>query len=329
MRSVSSNLFSYAGAVALFLGVFFVHTTWAGTLSCTVATTCPSGTVIYRMSDTSNAHGELASQSNYTQLVCCSGVAGLGNSCSGTYATALKLSGVTNAHTEQNTESNYAQSACISVPSGGAVSIGYQASNCTGYDTTLGSINGTTNAHAGDASAYTTKVCGTASGAAPQTLTFSISDNTIGFGNLSSSGARYATGDTAGNSSDSADAHTISIATNASSGYTLTLNGSTLTCGACGGATVTAIGAAAAASSPGSEQFGLRAAVNSGTGAVAGPYNTSNWALDTAAFPDEVASGSGDSATTVYGVRYIANISSASDSGNYTTVLTYTATATF
>lgn len=136
----------------------------AGTLSCTVATSCASGVVIFRMYSTSNSHAELASQSNYPNLVCCSGVVGLGNTCSGNYAVALKLAKTTNAHAEQNTQSNYANNACISVPTGGTVSIGYQASNCTGYDTTLASMAATTNAHIGDGSAYTTKVCATASG---------------------------------------------------------------------------------------------------------------------------------------------------------------------
>src|SRR3989338_11158974 len=155
---------------------FTINTAQAGTLSCSVATTCPSGTVIWRMSGTSNAHAELPSQSAYTQLVCCSGVTGLGTSCAGTFATALKLSGTTNAHSEQNSQANYANNACISVPSGGSVSIGYQATNCTGFDTTLGSMTGTTNAHVGDGTAYTTKIFGTAAGAAAS-LTFVVSTN--------------------------------------------------------------------------------------------------------------------------------------------------------
>ncbi len=143
----------------------------AGTLSCSVTTAAGcSGTVIYRMSGASNAHAELPSQSTAAyanNVVCCTGVTGLGTSCSGTFATALKLSGTTNAHAEQNSLSNYANSACISVPSGGSVSVGYQATNCTGFDTTLGSMSntyGTTNAHVGDGTAYTTKICGTAVG---------------------------------------------------------------------------------------------------------------------------------------------------------------------
>lgn len=146
----------------LFSGAFFLlaaTTSFAGTLSCTVTTSCPSGVVIYRMSDVSNAHAELPSQSLYTQLVCCSGVLNLSNSCTFPSETAVKLSSTTNAHVEQNTQTNYPESACLSVPTGGTVSVGYQSSNCSGYDTTLGSMSATTNAVSGDASAYTTKIC--------------------------------------------------------------------------------------------------------------------------------------------------------------------------
>lgn len=138
----------------------------AGTLSCSITTAgACSGTVIWRMTATTNAHAELASQSTAAyanNVVCCTGVSGMGTSCSGTFATALKLSGTTNGHAEQNSFSNYANSACISVPSGGSVSIGYQSTNCTGFDTTLGSMSATTNAHTGNTTAYTTKICGTA-----------------------------------------------------------------------------------------------------------------------------------------------------------------------
>ena len=99
----------------------------------------------------------------------------------------IKIVGVTNAHSEQNSQVNYANSACISVPSGGSVSVGYQATNCTGFDTTLGSMTGNTNAHTGDGTAYTTKICATAAEGS-QSLTFNISDPAIGFGTLVSSG---------------------------------------------------------------------------------------------------------------------------------------------
>lgn len=161
----------------LFLsGILFFSTAYAGTLSCSITTSAGcANTVILRLSGSTNAHAELSNQANNnydSNVVCCSGVSGLGNSCSGSYAVAAKLSGVTNAHVEQNSQSNYANSACISAP--GSVSVGYQASNCTGYDTTLASISDTTNAHIGNTTAYTTKICGTA---AAGSLTADIVDS--------------------------------------------------------------------------------------------------------------------------------------------------------
>ncbi len=153
------NLFCYF----ILLVIFLSKNAFAGTLNCTVSSDCSLGTVIFKMSGTANAHAELPSQSNYTQLVCCSGVIGLSNSCSGTHAVVAKLSGLTNAHIEQNTEFNYTNNVCIGVTTG-TVSVGYQSGNCNGYDTTVASISGITNAHVGDASVYTTKICATAVG---------------------------------------------------------------------------------------------------------------------------------------------------------------------
>ena len=145
----------------------------AGTLSCTVSASC-AGTTVLKMSGTTNAHAEMPGQSNYSNLVCCSGVTGLGTSCTGNFVTVLKLSDLTNAHVEQNNQTNYLSTPCLSVD-GGSISMAYQANNCTGYDTTLGSISDVTNAHVGDASAYTTKICVTAT-ASSGTLTTDIVD---------------------------------------------------------------------------------------------------------------------------------------------------------
>ncbi len=330
MKKLSRQHFKKIG-LTLLVAIFYVQSAHAGTLSCSVinVASCTTGIVIYRMSSTSNAHAELANKTNgnySANVICCTNVIGLSNSCAGTNAIAVKLSSTSNAHAEQNSQANYSgDNACISVPTGGSVSIGYQATNCNGFDTTLGSIEATTNSHVGDTSAYTTKICGTASGV-PQTLSFSISDNTVGFGTLSPVQARFATGDLVGATSDSADAHTMSIASNAAGGYVVTLRGTTLTSGV---NTITAIGASAVASSVGTEQFGLRLNANSGTGVVTSPYNTAAWALDTAAFPDAVVSGAGDSVTTVFGVRYLANTASLTEIGSYSSTLTYTVTATF
>ena len=167
----NKNTVIYFILPALFLGAFFARLAYAGTLSCTVRTsTCSGGeTEIFEMQNTTNSHAGLPAAS-YNNLVCCSGVTGLGNSCSGTFATALKLSGSTNAHARQNQLADYAgaNNACISVPGGGSVSVGYQATNCTGFDTTLASMKATTNSHVGNTTAYSEyKICATASGSAP------------------------------------------------------------------------------------------------------------------------------------------------------------------
>jgi len=309
-----------------------VGTTYAGTLTCTVrATTCVGGeTNVFEMSATANAHAAIPT-TGYGQLVCCTGVTGLSNLCSGTFATVAKLSGTTNAHIQQT--GSYANSVCISVPSGGSVSIGYQATNCsspTVYDTTLASMKTTDNSHVGDTTAYTEyKICGTAAGAAAQTLTFSISDNAIGFGALSSGAARFATGDGAG-STIQVEAHTLAASTNATNGYVLTVKGATLT-HTNPSFSITAIGGTNSSSSPGNEQFGLNMTATGGSGTVTSPYVEAGYAYaGTATTTSQVASASsGDGATTTYSVVYIANIASNTEAGSYTTALTYVATANF
>ena len=157
-----------------------------------------------------------------------------------------------------------------------------------------------------------------------QSLTFSISDNTIEFGTLSASAAQYAD-NSAGDASE-VEAHNLIVGTNASNGYTMTLNGATLTSGA---NTITAIGSSNTASSAGTEQFGLRMTASGGSGAVTAPYAASGFAFDTAAFPDQVASASGASANTTYSARYLANITSNTEAGSHSSTLPYVATANF
>jgi hypothetical protein len=160
-----------------------------------------------------------------------------------------------------------------------------------------------------------------------QTLTFALSTNSIGFGTLSSSSARYCTDDGLGSSSET-EAHTFSVATTASSGYTVTVKGDTLKSGV---NSIAAIGGTNTASSPGTAQFGLRMVASGGLGSVLSPYASSGFAYGaTASTPDAVASASsGDGATTTYSVRYLANISNVTPAGNYSTNITYVVTANY
>jgi hypothetical protein len=75
------------------------------------------------------------------------------------------------------------------VPSGGSVSVGYQATNCNGYDTTLGSMSATDNSHVGNAAAYPSiQICASAAGTPDPAISGMYTcaagsgrDNTCGF----------------------------------------------------------------------------------------------------------------------------------------------------
>lgn len=163
-----------------------------------------------------------------------------------------------------------------------------------------------------------------------QTISFAVSDNTIGFGTLSSSTAHYATGDTNGTTSDTA-AHTVTVATNAPNGYTITLGGATLTSGS---NTIDAIGATSAASSTGSEQFGLYATKSGGVnGTITTRYSdnaTPKFAYNaTGSTTDTLATGTSATNTETYSIHYIANIASTTEAGSYATNITYVGTGNF
>lgn len=160
-----------------------------------------------------------------------------------------------------------------------------------------------------------------------QTLTFSISTTTVGFGTLNTGAATYANSAGTGSASP-VTAHNIIVGTNAASGYTLTVQGSTLTSGL---NTIAAIGGTAAASSIGTPQFGLDLQASGGTGTVSSPYNSSTLFAyaATATTTSQVASATTASANTTYSAQYLANISSLTPAGSYSTALTYVATANF
>lgn len=157
----------------------------------------------------------------------------------------------------------------------------------------------------------------------PQSLTLSLSSNTVDFGTLSASAATYA--DASGGDPSEVEAHNLIVGTNAANGYTMTLNGSTLTFGSF----TIATSSTNAASSVGTEQFGMRMTATGGTGTVSAPYAASGFAFDSNNFPQQVASATGASANTTYSVRYIANIAPETEAGSYSTTLTYVASANF
>ena len=158
-------------------------------------------------------------------------------------------------------------------------------------------------------------------------ITFSVDANSINFGTLSASSARYA--NTSTGSATPVTAVTLSAGTNAPTGYSVSVQGDTLTSGL---NTITPL-AASTASSVGSEQFGINL-VKGGAGAlgtISSPYGTaSQYAYTaTATTPATIATASGATDTNTYAVTYLANISALTEAGSYATSHTYTATGNF
>jgi len=302
-------------------------------LSCSITTSALcTGTVILRMSGSTNAHAELPSQSTAVydnNVVCCTGVTGLGNSCAVSNKEIFaRLSGVTNAHIERNTEANanYTTNACLSSTfAGDEITIGYQTNNCTGYDTTLFSMSNTpTNSMVGGPNEYNNKVCAKIFS---QSITFNISNNNVGFGLLNPTGLRFATSDGQGSSNET-ESYSITVSTNASYGYGLYVRGDPLKNGS---KVITAIGGTNMTPTAGTKAFGIRAVATGGTGAVQSPYDGAGFGYDANGSNATIVgqTASGDGVTTTYSIRTVATIDSLLDSGNYSTNLTYIVTANY
>jgi hypothetical protein len=161
----------------------------------------------------------------------------------------------------------------------------------------------------------------------PQTLSFALSANSIAYGNLDAAAARFAN-TTTGSAADTV-AHTVAIGTNGTGGYSISVQGGTLTSGA---NTITAVGAVPAASTVGTEQFGIYATKAGGVnGTIAAPYATaSSFGYNgSAASAVTFASGTSATATETFSLHYVANIAALTEAGTYTTNLTYVGTANF
>lgn len=159
-----------------------------------------------------------------------------------------------------------------------------------------------------------------------QTLNFAISDTTIGFGTLSSGAARWADGATTGSGSETS-AHTLTIGTNATSGYTVQYNGPTLTSG--GNTINVATISGDADGTPGSEQFAINL-TTSGNATIPSAYQNSadNYSF-VASTNTTLASETIASADETLSLYYIANIATLTEAGSYSTNVTYTAFANF
>jgi|SRR5688572_17053780 len=167
-----------------------------------------------------------------------------------------------------------------------------------------------------------------------ETLTFCT--GTSGITNASCSGATGSAVNlgTLTPSTTGASTSQIGVSTNASSGYAITVSGTTLTSGS---NEVDAL-AAQTASAQGGEQFGLNLRDNatpnigtdvsgSGTAAATANYNTADQYRFVSG--DIIASKNSADAHRLFTVSYIANVAGNTPAGAYTTNLNFVATATF
>jgi hypothetical protein len=169
-------------------------------------------------------------------------------------------------------------------------------------------------------------------GTVNQSLTFTISTSTIYFGTLGSGAAKFASSTNLAGDTIETVAHFLAVGTNAPSGFSLSVRGQTLTSQQNALNTIDFIGGTAASSTPGTEQFGLRATQAGGTGVtVASPFSsaTSYGYNATATSSATLATGSGSTATATFSLRYVTNIAALTEAGTYAANLVYVATANF
>jgi hypothetical protein len=147
-----------------FLSVFLISA-----FSCTfeAANNCSTGTKVLGVQNFSggynNSHAEVYSNTDYNNSVCCTLTGDtLMHSCG---TTLLRLSNTTNAHVEQSNESHFAYAACVDGLNTN-FTCSYTDGVCPGSQTCVLTIAGSiatgsnsTNAHVGDCTAYTRKLC--------------------------------------------------------------------------------------------------------------------------------------------------------------------------
>lgn len=300
------------------------------TLSCSLASSCTSPDVaLLNMASTTNSHVSIGTSTDYnTNIVCCKNVSGLSSACSGTGVSRaiVNLSSTTNAHIESSSLANYPVQACLHVATGGYVSSTVQLTDCSGYDVTIGSMTSTTNSHMGAAADYTYKICASAA-APPQSLSFSISTSTMGFGTLSPLHSRFATADGLGSDSESFEL-LLHASSNAQYGYLISLKGASLSSGA---TVIDPVGASTiqAQEYSGTNKFGMGITACAGDNAAEPLY--SRYYKYTADATTTVGIGrtTRPSSDSTFCIGFIAEISPSLKPGAYSTVLTYVATAQY
>ena len=179
------NKFHYGLIAVMYLTIVIINVNEsfaAGGLNCTLelgTTSCPSGFVkVLGLENESggfqNAHVQNRTLNTYNHSLCCNATTPgntISNACGGI---VLKLSAETNAHVQQSQINTYPVDACINTTLG-TPTCSYETS-CSAAQECLLSMassegDNTTNAHVGNCTAYTTKVCCSINNTSPSQVT--------------------------------------------------------------------------------------------------------------------------------------------------------------
>jgi len=144
-----------------FLLVVFLSLSLISADSCNIETSAScsgrGGYSIMELSDTSNAHGALNTQSSYSYVLCCDFGTG-DTACTGSNK-FIGLSDLTNAHAEAPSYTNYGNPVCYESLSCRQESV---LSTCNSGEIEMLSLSADTNAHIANFSgtgSYSTKIC--------------------------------------------------------------------------------------------------------------------------------------------------------------------------
>ncbi|MFC1648651.1 hypothetical protein ACFL1B_04290 [Nanoarchaeota archaeon] len=172
--------------------ILFAGLASAATINCTIymSTGCPADyTKLLGMESLTdqvdNAHVQNATIDTYNFSVCCISLTAGRNLTDNCGTTFLRLSATSNAHAQQSQLSDYTELACIGATKGN-ITCAYPQNSCISQQDCLVSMissesSNTTNAHVGNCTTYSTKVCcGFGNGIPSQvTLIYPINDTTI------------------------------------------------------------------------------------------------------------------------------------------------------
>jgi hypothetical protein len=160
-----------------------------------------------------------------------------------------------------------------------------------------------------------------------EALTFCVGTSGATCGTIAGTSVSLNSGNPLSTASIGTGTSEMIASTNAGSGLVITYNAGQFTNGTHNFAN--GFTSSGAASSPGTEEFGLNATESGSGGVVSSPYNTANYAWNPAVTTSIGTSGGAPLTLGTWTVNYGANVSATTPYGSYSTKMVFTCTPTF